>query len=156
MAERWVGVSVSGDRVILVDACVDKAGPIVVLSDQSWKLQNGDRARAYAIMYQQATDYLRDNKVQKVVIKASALSLGSTKLAHLEAAELRGVVMAAAASCCEIQALAKAHISRTFGSRKVDEYVKDDKFWATEMAGESLRVGSREAAIVLLAARAAV
>lgn len=155
MAKRWVGISVSGEKVTMVDASVAATGPITVLSDQSRKLQNGDRAQAYAVMHQQVADYLRDNKVEKVVVKASALSTGSTKLAHLEAAELRGVVIAASASCCEVELYSKAHISRTFGSRKVDDYVKDDGFWSAEMTGVSLRTGSREAAMVLLAARAA-
>lgn len=154
MAERWVGVSVSGDKVILVDASIDADGPIVIVSDQSAKLQSGDRARAYAVIHNQVVDYLRENKIQKVVVKASALSTGSTKMAHLEAAELRGIVIAAAASCCDVSLLAKGHISRTFGNRKVDEYVKDEKFWAAEIEGAPLRSGSREAAMVLLAARA--
>ncbi len=47
----------------------------------------------------------------------------------------------------------KAHISKTFGDRKVDEYLKDDDFWSKQISSGQLRIGSREAAMVLLAAR---
>ena len=61
--------------------------------------------------------------------------------------------MCATAAMSETQCLAKNHISRTFGERKVDEYVADKAFWDAEVIGE-LRAGSREAVMVLLAARA--
>ena len=35
MAERWLGVVVSGDKVTIVDAEVPDSGPLVVLADQS-------------------------------------------------------------------------------------------------------------------------
>jgi len=153
MIERWVGITVSGKKVTLVDATVSSSGPITINADQSCNLQEGDRPDAYSIMHQHISDYLRENKIQRVVFKSSALTMGAMKKAHLEAAELRGVTMAAAASVARTQSLAKAHISRTFGNRKVDEYLKDDSFWSTELNGESVRIGSREAAMVLLAAR---
>ena len=59
---------------------------------------------------------------------------------------------AAATACKKTECLAKAGISRTFGSRKVDEYVRDDGFWKSNVTG-TLRAGSREATMVLLAAR---
>jgi hypothetical protein len=89
---------------------------------------------------------------QSTIIKGSAVSLGGTKLAHLEAAELRGVVAAALASVTKVSYESKANISRNFGGRKVDEYLKDTSFWTKEASGD-LRVGSREAAMVILAAR---
>lgn len=98
-------------------------------------------------------DYLTDNRVDRVVVKASALSQMGTKKAHLDAAELRGVISCAAASVTPVDAIAKAHISKTFGSRKVDEYLKDDDFWGGQISGKSIRIGSREAALLLLAAR---
>jgi hypothetical protein len=51
-----------------------------------------------------------------------------------------------------VQCLAKNLVSRKFGERKVDEYIKDVVFWDTNMTGD-LRAGSREAAMMLLAAR---
>lgn len=153
MANRWVGITVSGDKVTLVDADITDSGPIVLLADQSWNLQKGDRADAYHVMYQQISDYLTENGIKRAIVKKSALSTGSTKLSHLNAAELRGVVIAASAAAVKTRMIAKAHMSRTFGSRKVDEYVADDDFWTAETTGATLRKGSREAAMVLLAAR---
>lgn len=152
MSERWVGVTVSSDKIVFVDAEVEADRPLVIQADESWKLQKGDRARAYTVMHQRVVDYLKDNKIAKVVVKASATSR-STTLAHLASAEVRGVVIAAAASVCEVELSAKSVISRTFGSRKVDEYVKDDGFWEENVSGADLRGGSREAAMLLLAAR---
>jgi hypothetical protein len=75
------------------------------------------------------------------------------KKVHLEAAELRGVAMCALASVTTVEMQAKANISKSYGKRKVDEYLKDNSFWATKVTGHNLRVGSREAAMVLLASR---
>lgn len=150
MHERWVGMVVSGDKVIVVDAEVPGAGQLVLQNDATWKLQGGDRAAGYHVIGQQCRDYLRGNGVSKALIKASAISLGSTKLAHLQSAELRGAVLAAAASVCDVKVCSKAAMSRSFGKRKVDEYTKDDGFWLKHFTGENLRSGSREAAIMLL------
>lgn len=150
MTERWVGIVVTGDKAIVVDAEVPDEGQLVLQNDDTWKLQDGDRASAYNVIGQQCRDYLQANGISKALIKASAISLGATKLAHLESAELRGVVQASAASVCETKVLKKASLSRTFGKRKVDEYTKDNGFWVKHFTGEALRVGSREAAIMLL------
>ena len=115
------------------------------------KLQGGDRAAAYSVIGQQCHDYLRANGIAKVLIKASAVSLGGTKIGHLRSAELRGVIKGAAASVCEVKEFSKAALSRNFGERKVDEYAKDDAFWVAHFSGQDLRAGSREAAIMLLA-----
>lgn len=153
MADRWVGIVASGDKVTMVDAEVPTAGPLVVQMDQTLKLQSGDPSSAYDTLYNNLTNYLREQKISKVFVKASAVSKGSMSLAHLSSAEVRGVVMAAAASICDTQCLAKAAISKGFGKRKVDEYLDDAQFWKDNVEGEDLRVGSREAAILLIAAR---
>lgn len=114
-------------------------------------MQDGGRAAAYYVIGQQCHDYLRANGITKVLIKSSAVSLGGTKIGHLRSAELRGVIEGAAASVCEVKEFSKAALSRNFGDRKVDEYAKDDAFWVTHFTGAELRVGSREAAIMLLA-----
>ena len=151
MPERWVGIVVTGDKAILVDAEVPEVGQLVLQNDETWRLQDGDRAAAYNVIGQQCRDYLRANGVSKVLIKASAVSLGGTKIGHLRSAELRGVIKGAAASVCEVKEFSKAALSRNFGERKVDDYAKDDGFWITHFTGDDLRVGSREAAIMLLA-----
>ncbi|WP_156898224.1 hypothetical protein [Methylocapsa acidiphila] len=151
--ERWVGIAVSGDRITLVDASVETGKPLLIKSDQTLKLQKGDRAAAYAVVHGQVSDYISNHKIGRVVIKASAVSQSGSGKSHLDAAELRGVVMAAAASATEVSTIAKAQISKTFGSRKFDEYVRDDGFWTTAIAGVALRAGSRDAALLLLAAK---
>jgi hypothetical protein len=153
MSDRWLGIVVVSEKVMAVDAEVPDVGPLVIQADHTWNLQDGERAEAYRIMHQHIADYVRESRIKKVVIKASALSMGSTKMVHLEAAELRGVVAGAAASSAPTVFIAKAHMSRTFGKRKVDDYVKDNEFWNTEVSGKPVRIGSREAAMVLLAAR---
>jgi hypothetical protein len=151
MPERWVGIVVSGDTLTMVDADVPKTGRLNLQSDQSWSLQDGDRARAYDVMYRRVRDDIQEHRIARTVVKASALSQGSTRIGHLTSAELRGVVMCAAAAST-VQCLAKNVISRRFGSRKVDEYVKDSNFWGENIVGD-LRAESREAAMILLAAR---
>jgi hypothetical protein len=151
MPDRWLGVTVSSDQVIIVDAEVPHKGPLVIQADQTWRLQQGNRAKAYRVMHQHVADYAREHKIARAIIKGSAVSLGGTKKAHLEAAELRGVVMCALADVTDTETKLIASISRTFGARKVDEYLKDNSFWNDNMAGNNLRVGSREAAILILA-----
>jgi hypothetical protein len=154
MAERRVGFKVSGDKVVLIDAEVPDVGPISLVADHTWTLQKGAREDAYHVIYQQVANYLREHEIKRVVLKASAVNHGgSMKLAHLENAEVRGVVIAAARSICPVCSVAKATISRRFGDRKVDEYVKDDVFWSENTEGVDLRAGSREAALLLIADR---
>jgi hypothetical protein len=57
------------------------------------------------------------------------------------------------ATVTKTSCLAKAQVSRNFGERKADEYLKDDGFWKKAVIGGKLRSGSREAALVILAAR---
>ena len=152
MAKRWLGIVVSSDRVNLVLADVDGAPPIVIQADDTWSLQQGDRAKAYHIIHQRISDYARENNLEQAVMKGSAVSLRGTKKVHLEAAELRGVVMSALAGVTNVVTVTKANISRNFGTRKVDEYLADESFWAKKATGGNLRIGSREAAMVILAA----
>ncbi|MER9494144.1 hypothetical protein NKI86_20205 [Mesorhizobium sp. M0320] len=153
MSERWLGVTVSGEKLIIVDAEVPATGPLTIVSDQTIALPNGDRSKAYGTIYQRLVDYATDNSIKKVVIKESALSLGGTKKGHLLSAELRGVAMCAFGSVCNTKTMAKARVSKTFGDRKTDEYLADDSFWQAETNGKPLRIGSREAVIYMLAAR---
>ncbi len=150
--ERWLGIVVSSDKITMLDADVPKDGPLIIQADGGWRLQRGDRPSAYRVMHQNVADYTREHRITRVIVKSSAVSLGGTSKAHLEAAELRGVVMAAAAEAAKTTCLAKASISRTFGKRKVDEYLADNDYWEAEVSGK-LRVGSREAAMIMLAAR---
>jgi hypothetical protein len=155
MTKRYVGFVVVGEVVTVVDAEVPNIGtkPITILYDATWNLQNGDRGAALAVLHQRCADYVRENEVDIVVVKASALPTGAAKLGLLTSAEVRGVVIAAAASISRVQILSKAVISRTFGERKVDEYVKDDDFWNANTTGGKLRKTSREAGMLIIATR---
>jgi hypothetical protein len=48
MAERWLGLTASKDSVVMVDAEIpdDDDDPIVINSDDTWRVQKGDRAEA--------------------------------------------------------------------------------------------------------------
>jgi hypothetical protein len=155
MSVRWLGLSASKDAVVMVDVEVpDDDEPIVINSDDTWKVQKGDRAVAYNHLHQQCADYITENEIDAVVVKSSAVAgKGSATLGFLLGAEVRGVVIAAAASQCPVNTLSKAVISRTYGDRKVDEYVAADDFWAEKTTGKPLRKLSRETAMLLIAAR---
>jgi hypothetical protein len=155
MPTRCLGLAVVGDTITIVDAELpdDSGEPVIVLADDSWKLQSGDRPQAYAVLHQRCVDYIRENKISVAVIKASAASMGGMKLSHLTSAEVRGAVISAAASVCAVKVVPKALISRTYGDRKVDEYLKDDSFWDEKTVGGKIRKSSREAAILIIAWR---
>jgi hypothetical protein len=155
MAERCVGFVIVGEVVTVVDAEIpdDADDPLSILADDTWRLQKGERAPAYAVLHQRCADYLRENGIGSVVVKASALPNGATRLGLLTSAEVRGVIIAAAASVSEVKVVSKAVISRTYGERKVDEYLQDDDFWDEQTEGGKLRKTSREAAMLVIAAR---
>jgi hypothetical protein len=155
MTSRWLGLSASKDSVNVVDAEIpDDDGPIVIRMDDTWKVQKGDRSAAYNVLHQQCADYIKENGIDAMVVKASAVAgKGSATLGLLLSAEVRGVVIAAAASQCPVKALSKAVISRTYGDRNVDDYVGDDAFWADKTTGGTLRKLSRETTMLIVAAR---
>ncbi|MBN2971242.1 hypothetical protein JW805_04345 [Roseomonas aeriglobus] len=154
MTMRWLGLNASKDSISVVDAEIPASGPIVILSDDTWKVHKGDRATAYSVLHQQCADYVKENGIETVVIKASAVTgQGSAKLGLLTSAEVRGVVMAAAGGLCTVKPLSKAAVSKSYGERKVDEYCADDAFWAAQTTGQPLRKMSRETAMLLIAAR---
>jgi hypothetical protein len=156
MPKRWLGLSASKDSVTVVDAEIpdDDGDPVVIVMDDNWKVQTGSRAAAYSVLHQQCADYVRENQVEAVFVKASAvMGRGSAKLGLLTGAEVRGVVMAAAGGLCPTAELSKAVISKTYGDRKVDEYCADDEFWRGKTIGGNLRKLSRETAMLLIAAR---
>ena len=154
MAKRWMGVAVTGNKAVLVTAIEEDGKSLQIIADDTIDLQSGDRAAAYKVMHDRVSDRVKHNKVEDVFIKSSAVSMSSMKITHLEAAELRGVVIAAAGTGARVRVVSSAQISRTFGKRKFDDYVKDDDFWSANVAGAKLRSGSRPAALLLVAARA--
>lgn len=155
MSKYRAGVVVVGESVTVVHAEVplDPNDPIIVISDNTIKLQTGERGEALAVMYARCVDLFTQTKTESAIIKASALSMSGMKLAALASAEVRGAVIAAAASKTVVAMLAKAKISKTYGERKVDEYLADDSFWAAKALGIKLKKSSREAAMLIIASR---
>lgn len=156
MSKHRAGVVVVGEKITVVHAEVpdDEAAPIIILSDSSWTLQQGERGAALSVLHQRCQNFCEQHEVEKVIIKASALPQSGVKLAVLESAEVRGVVIAAVASKTKVEILSKAKISRTYGERKVDEYLKDSSFWDEKITGAKLKIASREAAMLIIASRA--
>lgn len=155
MGERWTGIIASGQSIIVVGAEIpsEASEPIIINYDQTWPVQQGGRPSAYAVLQQQLTNHLRGHKIDRVFVKASATSRAGMGKVHLDGAEVRGVVAAAAASVCSVSFVAQAQISKHYGTRKVEDYVKDASFWADQTTGGNLRVGSRVGAMLLIAAR---
>ena len=155
MVERWAGIVASGQSVIVVGAEIpsDPNDPIVITYDQTWPVQQGNRAAAYAVLHQQFTNHLRGTKIDRVFIRASATSRAGMSKAHLDGAEVRGVVAAAGGSVCTVAMVPQAQISKHYGTRKVEDYVKDNSFWAEKTTGGKLRSGSRVGALLLIASR---
>lgn len=158
MSEHRVGIVVAGEKITVVHAEVpsNKAAPITIISDSTWTLQKGERGAALDVLYQRCQNFCEEHELDAVVIKASAVPIrGAMKLAMLESAEVRGVVIAAATSKTKVEILAKAKISRTYGERNVDDYLKDQSFWDDQTSGLELKIGSREAAMLIIASREA-
>lgn len=156
VSKRYIGLVASSDAVTVVEGEIpsDQEDPITIIGDSTWKLQSGDRSSAYAVLHQRCVDHIRENKISGVVVKASAVPQGSARLALLTSAEVRGVLLAAAASVCEnTKELSAASISRNYGDRKIAEYVADDDFWDEVTVGGNLRKTSREAAMLLVASK---
>ncbi|MBA0250496.1 hypothetical protein CR156_14940 [Stenotrophomonas lactitubi] len=156
MSRRFASLIVVGDKITLVQADVpdDESNAIVITLDDTWKLQKDGRPDAYDVLYKRCTSYFSGQKIDQIVIKASAVSQGSATMALLRSAETRGVVIAAAASTNKnVAILSKAGISKTYGDRKVDEYISDENFWKTHTQGAPLRKASREGAVLILAQR---
>lgn len=152
--ELLLGVVVSGENVIGV--CLQRGSESYKLVDEfTWSLQAGDRADAYTNMFERVKGYVSENAIDKVVIKASAVGAARPRLGHLHSAELRGVVIAAArAARAAVVLVQKATISRTFGSRKVDEYVSDDGYWDKAIIGDVAKT-RREAAFLVISEKGA-
>ena len=131
---------------------VDNNSSFEIVEEGDMNLPKGDTAKALNSLFSRVFDFVAEKNVQRVVIKASAATGASVGLSHLRAAELRGVAAAAASrSKAEVLMVQKSQISRSFGARKVDEYVRDDSFWDGALAGDVTK-GRREAALLVLAA----
>jgi hypothetical protein len=120
-----------------------------LVANSKLDLQTGDRPEAYHVMFDQVAGIIAERKIDSAFIKGTAMSLAGVRKAHLEAAELRGVVQAACASRCEVRVVQMANISRNFGNRKADAYLKDDSFW-NGLQLSDLPKGKRGAALTVV------
>ena len=156
MSERWAGFLISGNTITVVEAAIpdDQDAPIEILSDASWKVQQGGSAQAYDVLYGRCVNFLRDGNIEHAVIKGSATTRGAATLSLLHSAEVRGVIIAAAATAGEVTIVQKGLVSRTYGDRNVDDYLSNDAFWKRQTIGVSLRKTSREAVMYIIATRA--
>jgi hypothetical protein len=153
MPENWIGLVAGRNEVLAVEVEVpDDDDPLIIQADFAFPLQKGDWPSAYQVLHQQVANYCQEHLIARAIVKESAVNRGGMTKGHLEAAEVRGVVISAAATIAATEVVAKATVSRKFGSRKADEYLRDNDFWRGQVAGD-LRIGSREAVLIVLAAR---
>lgn len=150
MPEKLIGVTVVANQIHVALLTKDATNGFTLDDQTTMNLQDGDRPAAYSEIHGQFLDYVRQHHVKCVCVKGSAVSQGGTGLAHLQAAELRGVIQAAAATAgVEVRIMIKATTSRKFGTRKVDEYLKDDDYWKG-LGLPKLKKGLREAAFAAI------
>lgn len=154
MQERWAGFCVVASEVTVV-AIKFNNDDGVLISEVKWVLEKGDRHEGYGRIQERAANFLAENAITHVVVMGSTVNRVGSSLAHLYAAELRGVIIAAAAlSPAKFSVIAKAAVSRAFGQRNMDAYVKDDSFWDASLP-ELKNKGNRPAAMLILQARKA-
>jgi hypothetical protein len=150
MSTRILGLLVGASEVVVVEVEA-RNGRYTVHSDETWALDEGDRAVAYAALHARLVEFMARRGVSQVVLKASAVGPSKASLSHLKGAEVRGVVQAAAASQgATVLARAQATLSRGPGKRKAEEYVNDEEFWKEQPIEGKLRKGSRIAMLLIL------
>ena len=148
-----VGVVVGSDKIVLVEGQPNKDGTITLVKDEIFDLEDGERHHAYNVMHRRIMDRLSID-VTKVVIKASSAGKFTGTQASLHAAELRGVFLSAIPNNAEVLQLHTKNVSRDFGSRRLQDYTKDDEWWSNNFKGKC-RKGSREAAFLIIVAQEA-
>jgi hypothetical protein len=153
MSSLWCGVIVSGSDVTCL-AATYTGEEITTHSDTSFTLASGSRPEAYATMFHRMASFLKEAKVTKVVVKGSAAMRGAT-IKHLESAELRGVIIAAAA-----EARARVFVQNPAGFSKmkiggtlIKDLKTDDSYWNRCGASDIKKILSREAALLILIQR---
>jgi len=142
-----VAAVVSSDSIILVEGEHNTDGTVTISKDETLDLEEGPRHKAYAVMAKRVKDRLGVG-VETLVLKASSGGQYAAKTAILHAAELRGVFLSAIPPQIEVIQRQKKTISKG-RSRKMDDYIKDDAFFADNVYGAKLRKGSREAAFLI-------
>lgn len=155
MAEKWAGIKVTGAEIICVVLNVDGSERTVV-QDVTIPIQNGPRPEAYNHVYGRIEDFLRQKGINKAALIGSAVNHTGKSSSNLDAAELRGVVMAAAIQAeTTVRIVNMATIKKKkdiLGPDVTNKYMDDDDVWAKAVSG-TLRKGSRDAGIAAIAAQ---
>jgi hypothetical protein len=153
MADNLIGVVVHADYVDVVVLQQSGLTTFILRDESTFKLQTGDRSPAYLIIHDQFRDYVTALHATHVCVKESALNRSGMTMAHLAAAELRGIVKCAStAGGAEVVLFKKASVSRASGKaggRDVDGYLADDAHWCG-LGLASLTKGRREAAFAIV------
>ena len=151
MSKKILGVTATGKGLSIVFLEKINESKIKLIDEFTLNLQSGDRAVAYGNLAQRFSDYLAGKDIETICVKGSAPSGSGATQALLEGAEVRGIVLATASTTCPhvIQSTTSS-LSKSFGSRKVDEYCKDSSFWET-LDLLNLKKGMREAAFFAIA-----
>lgn len=148
---HWVGFEAKSSEVIVVHFKIGAGQPATVELDDTWPIQKGDRPQAYSVMHQRVADYLREHRIDGVVIMGSGVSGFKANKGLLQGAEVRGVVASASASTLQrVVVQSRASASKSSSRGKVDRYVSDETYWSKNIANGKLRVGSRSIAYLLL------
>lgn len=143
-----VSAVVGSESIILVEGQLNADGTVTIVKDETFNLEKGERHKAYAVMQVRLRDRLSSG-VDMVVLKASSGGQFAARTAVLHAAELRGVLLAAVPQKIDLVQRQKKAVSKG-KSKKLDEYTKDDDYFAANFSGAKLRKGSREAAFLIL------
>lgn len=146
-----IAAVVTSEKIVLTEGTINADQTVTIVKDETFDLEKGERQLGYVVMSKRLKDRLSQG-IDQVVLKASSGGRNPATSAVLHAAELRGVFLASVPDDIPVRQLQKNNLSRNFGSRKVDEYLKDDTFFDENFKGTNLRKGSREAAFLLLSA----
>lgn len=151
MPAEYAGIHVSGSVVRYVLANHDAAGKrLLVIGFGDWDVpETANVCRDYAKFLSHVETSIKGLAPRHVVLKDSAVSQ-SVSAALLRSAEIRGVVKAAIGlASIPCTCIAGGTISRTYGERKVSEYLKDDTFWAGKL-DKALPKKYREPAMLII------
>lgn len=156
-------VSVNADWLSVIpckDACVvvharpsdDRSILLQVVHEHTWSVDLRNKCASYPALKRIFNEYVVQHGIDAIVLKKGHLgSEGRGHASMISAGELRGVIYIACEQC-DIFEINRCVVSRTYGDRKVGEYINDSHFWNERVNGISKSRLHREAAILLLAA----
>jgi hypothetical protein len=147
----YSGIAVGADYADVVVVGAERGNDTIkeLIVARKLQLERGPRPQAFRSLGEQLCNILREAGVLEVFIKKSSAGRHVT-LSHLEAAEVRGMVFFAASGVAQVTAVNPTVLSKTFGTKKTQEYLKDDRFWA-DRALEELEKQYRDPCLLVIA-----